>query len=1132
MPLKKQVVTMPFAKGINEKYADGMVPLGELTQAENVSFDKAGEIIKRGGFRKEENGIAFSASSYGSTLSDADFGTSFRDTMLISGEKRLWARTSAGSTERYYDTGTLIPCEQTNEFLNRDGAYKHGPAKVGYVYNASTPAFAVVAYTQALADNPANYLIIAEVRDAVTNKLIHREQLDSYAVVTAADGLYDIPDPHVCVLGSKAFVLYWDTAGAIFYSGIALTTPVATGTTLSFSTPATMGFSIAGTKPIWDADVATSAGNATVASHTSGKNTAGCIVVAGLVANSSTGDGDIRVGYYTNASAAATVTLVAVTGSTGTTTYAGTSTTGGLDEAVPDKTTTSAVCGAVSITALNESTPANGQLLIASTYYDSGASVAEMEFRLLSDALVSEAHMAANTAGVMLRCTGWRESDSLIRVVVEYAKNPAAGGSKDTFAPSEHRCVSFEMNRSGNQTTLANLKTIGYNCSLFSDSFTHDSERYIAVSYTCGHRNSLSGNLFTLKAPPTGTTTEEWEPIAAGSTGEQPTSFVSDHQSGLESSLRFFGSLSRVTNVSGSKFSYGANRFTTLKHISSSAITDVTEAIHSVSLVTVDFAPDRPFKSVETPNGLLLTGGFLQHYDGNTLHENNFFNFPVFLGTPPKVIAPTGGPAGGWSGAFGDYRYRAVYEWYDEMGNLHRSAPSDSIKCTIAANTHIVALKVYVPQFTRKTTGRSDSDATGISVVIYRTEKDGSLYHRLASVGVDGTFATLTANYTDFGSDGDISDHEILYTEGGIPANAFVGSCKDLALHKERAFVVTSDNAVMHSKEMGARVGVNFTDFGFARVGSEKQTINAIESAGEAFVIFTDTDGFYISGEGPDATGIGGFTAPRRFAPGLGAIANADHMTSAGGAFINTDRGVVRVQPNLQLDYIGARAEDTFGTDPIHSMCLDEGANEARFFTTNIVENSTNTIVVYNTLYNQISVHKVPYSGAAEAASGKGAFYMLGDLYRVTADGHVHLYSPKTYTDNCTGSDVVYDMNITTSDINVAGLQNAQRAYRVSVLGDYKSAHTLSLFAYADYNSDAAVTSKYETFSQAVSSDTNPYNYRIHLKNQKCRAIRVSISIHGSAATGEAVILQGIALEVGVRTGTFKLPTAQTLAGS
>ena len=36
MPLKKQVVTMPFAKGLNEKLGDGVVPIGELTQAENV----------------------------------------------------------------------------------------------------------------------------------------------------------------------------------------------------------------------------------------------------------------------------------------------------------------------------------------------------------------------------------------------------------------------------------------------------------------------------------------------------------------------------------------------------------------------------------------------------------------------------------------------------------------------------------------------------------------------------------------------------------------------------------------------------------------------------------------------------------------------------------------------------------------------------------------------------------------------------------------------------------------------------------------------------------------------------------------------------------------------------------------
>ena len=140
MPLKKQVVTMPFAKGLNEKLGDGVVPIGELTQAENVSFDKAGQLIKRGGFRKEGNGVAFSDSSYGTTVSNSNFGTSLGDTMLVSGQKRLWARTTAGASERYYDAGALIPCEQKNEFLNRDGVYKHGPAKIPtYAFLAQKP---------------------------------------------------------------------------------------------------------------------------------------------------------------------------------------------------------------------------------------------------------------------------------------------------------------------------------------------------------------------------------------------------------------------------------------------------------------------------------------------------------------------------------------------------------------------------------------------------------------------------------------------------------------------------------------------------------------------------------------------------------------------------------------------------------------------------------------------------------------------------------------------------------------------------------------------------------------------------------------------------------------------------------
>ena len=141
----------------------------------------------------------------------------------------------------------------------------------------------------------------------------------------------------------------------------------------------------------------------------------------------------------------------------------------------------------------------------------------------------------------------------------------------------------------------------------------------------------------------------------------------------------------------------------------------------------------------------------------------------------------------------------------------------------------------------------------------------------------------------------------------------------------------------------------------------------------------------------------------------------------------------------------------------------------------------------------------------------------------------MHKYTPKTYTDNCTGSDVTYDMVVRTGFINVAGLQNMQRLYRVMVLGKYLSAHDLTIEIFNDYNNSTGTAALYQTETESISSDPDPYNYRVHLKNQKSRSIRCKITAGGSSATGETLILRGLALEVGVRAGTFKLPAAQTL---
>ena len=90
------------------------------------------------------------------------------------------------------------------------------------------------------------------------------------------------------------------------------------------------------------------------------------------------------------------------------------------------------------------------------------------------------------------------------------------------------------------------------------------------------------------------------------------------------------------------------------------------------------------------------------------------------------------------------------------------------------------------------------------------------------------------------------------------------------------------------------------------------------------------------------------------------------------------------------------------------------------------------------------------------------------------------------------------------------------------VLGKFLNSHTLTFDVFTDYDDSTS-----STFTGAVSVDANPYQYRVHLSNQKCRAVKVKITISG--ASSSAVNLDGIALEVGARPGTFKLPAAQTI---
>jgi predicted DNA-binding protein (UPF0251 family) len=94
--------------------------------------------------------------------------------------------------------------------------------------------------------------------------------------------------------------------------------------------------------------------------------------------------------------------------------------------------------------------------------------------------------------------------------------------------------------------------------------------------------------------------------------------------------------------------------------------------------------------------------------------------------------------------------------------------------------------------------------------------------------------------------------------------------------------------------------------------------------------------------------------------------------------------------------------------------------------------------------------------------------------------------------------------------------------WSATILGKYKSVHGLRVNVYYDYD-ETTVT----TYTINPSSQDKQYQYRIHLGKQKCEAIQFEIFDIGQQDAGESMELTALTLEVGVKSGSYKLPATR-----
>ena len=520
--------------------------------------------------------------------------------------------------------------------------------------------------------------------------------------------------------------------------------------------------------------------------------------------------------------------------------------------------------------------------------------------------------------------------------------------------------------------------------------------------------------------------------------------------------------------------------------------------------------------SSEIANTLHLTGGKLWMYDGAKPVEHGFNVYPE---NNTITTATTGGLITAQV-----YFYQFCYEWTDNQGNLHRSAPSIPVSVTTTGTTSANTLNVPTLRITAKV------GANPVRIVGYRYSAGQPIYYQFTSITapiLNNTTVDSVA-IVDTLADTSILGQTILYTTGGviehIAAPASTASC----LFKSRLFLVDAEdqNLLWYSKQVIEAVPVEMSDLLTIYVaptsGAQGSTgaVTALSTMDDKLIIFKKAAIYYVTGNGPDNTGANNdFSDPTYISSSVGCTNPSSIVLTPQGIMFQSDKGIWLLTRDLQTSYIGAAVE-AYNGQAIQSSQVIPGTNQVRFL---LAASSVTLMYDYyfdqwGTFTNLSAINSTLYNGAHTYLNKAGVVYQE---------------TPGTYLD---GSAPVL-LSFTSSWISLAGLQGYERFYFLYLLGTYFSPYTLSVQLAYDYNASALqyVNVTPDNFSPVYGSDplygssevyggpSNVFAARIFPQKQKCETFQITITeIYDPSkgvAAGQGLSLSGMNIVVGAKKG-------------
>jgi len=465
-----------------------------------------------------------------------------------------------------------------------------------------------------------------------------------------------------------------------------------------------------------------------------------------------------------------------------------------------------------------------------------------------------------------------------------------------------------------------------------------------------------------------------------------------------------------------------------------------------------------------------------------------------------------------------NYSYTCIWSYQTVNGLVIRSAAAPSVSTSVAsfdAKTGKSSVIIHTPAITNR-------DITQIKCELFRTVNNGTVFYKVDSFDVDQSFPTTTQRliYNDTLLDADLIGNQPLYTTGGVLENAQLPACKHLSIYKNRVVATGfQDNNIYYSKTSVNGAPLEFTKEGFITLDNDSDPITGHAQMDDKLVVFKKNKIIAISGDGANDLGANvSFSQPWILATDVGCINHNSIVLCPLGLMFQSEKGIYLLDRKLQTQYIGMAVKDfnQYSIGKSDLLKSDEKVAQIRMTFSDL-----DKCLVFDYQTNRWSVFT--QSGGDDAVVWK-------ELHAVIkSNGDVYVENKSLFKD--VGQAVeTFTQVVETQWMQLKDVQDFQRIYRLAFIGGLKSAHTLNVKAYYDY--DDSNYDEYNFISSNITGSSyndSVYQPMIHLKRQKCQAIKLRVEVIPTGGTEECLTLTDMSFEAGMKRGMNKVKAAKRL---